>query len=503
MAKTRLDLTDERQSPYKVILLLAWPLFVEQILATMVSFVDNAMVGSLGASASASISISNSFVFLINGAVMALGVGLTTYVARSVGAKDYEAAKAYIRHAIIVLAMVGVPLALLTFALHKQIPVWMGAGEDYLAEAQGYLQITSAFRIFTMMMMVLGSVYRGRGDTKTPLKINVTVNLLNVVGNYLLIHAPHNVNLFGKEIWIWGADMGVRGAALSTGISWFLGGTFLLLMLFIKDDPTRISLKESYKPDWKLLGRVVSISIPAMLERISMSLSGIVVTKSIATLGMHAVAANGVYGTAESLSFMPGFAFQTAATTLVGQSLGAKKPDLARRYVKCSMIFGCAVMGFAGAMLFIFARPLVSIINPDPNVIAIAKNCLRVVAFIQPIQIIAWIYAGAMRGAGDTKWAFYITAFTNWTFRALGVVILINVLRIATGESNPMHLPFAVACMCLDQGARAILMYMSYRSGRWINVLNGINDAFSFARFKAAPFRYLKNFVVEGLTKAK
>jgi len=464
MAKQRLDLTDERQSPFKVILWLAWPLFLEQILATLVSFVDNAMVGSLGAYASASISISNSFVFLINGAVMALGVGLTTYVARSVGAKDYEAAKAYIRHAILILLMVGLPLALFTLSLHKQIPVWMGADEGYLDEARSYLFITSVFRIFSMAMMVLGSVYRGRGDTKTPLYINATVNILNVIGNYLLIHAPHDVNIFGLKLHVWGAGMGVRGAALSTGISWFLGGSFLLVMLFVKKDPTRISLKESFKPDLKLLKRVVSISIPAMLERISMSLSGIVVTKSIATLGMYAVAANGVYGTAESLSFMPGFAFQTACTTLVGQSLGARKPDLAKRYVRYTIGIGCAVMAFAGFMLFAFARPLVGIINSDAQVVAIAEKCLKVVAFIQPIQIIAWIYAGAMRGAGDTKFAFYITAITNWTFRALGVVLVIRVFGI-----KELHI--AVACMCLDQAARAVLMYLRYRSGKWMTAI--------------------------------
>ena len=188
MAKTQLDLTDERYSPIKVITWLAWPLFIEQILATLVSFVDTAMVGRLGAAASASISISNSFVFLINGVVMALGVGLTTYVARSVGAKDYDAAKAYIRHALLILLMVGLPLALVTVALHRQIPAWMGADADYIDQARDYLLITSAFRIFTMMMMVLGSVYRGRGDTKTPLYINTVVNLMNVAGNYLLIN---------------------------------------------------------------------------------------------------------------------------------------------------------------------------------------------------------------------------------------------------------------------------------------------------------------------------
>lgn len=466
MAKTQLDLTDERHSPIKVITWLAWPLFIEQILSTLVSFVDTAMVGRLGAAASASISISNSFVFLINGAVMALGVGLTTYVARSVGAKDYEAAKSYIRHALLILLLVGLPLALLTIALYRQIPAWMGADGDYIDQARDYLLITSIFRIFSMTMMVLGSVYRGRGDTKTPLYINTVVNLMNVAGNYLLINGPHviKINLDALNIhWsinMIGAGMGVRGAALSTGISWLLGGVTLTVMLFLKNDPTRISLKESYRPDLALIRRVVAISIPAMLERISMSLSGIVVTSSIATLGVYSVAANGVYSTAESLSYMPGFAFQTSATTLVGQSLGAKKPELARRYTRYTITLGVVVMTLAGICLFVFARPLVSIINSDPSVIEIAERCLKVVAFVQPVQVVAWIYAGAMRGAGDTRFAFYITAFTNWTFRALGVLLVIRVFGL--------QLPHAVACMCLDQAARAVLMYLRYRSGKWM-----------------------------------
>ena len=170
MAKQKLDLTNENQSIFKVILWLAWPLFLEQVLSTLVSFVDTAMVGSLGAAATASVSISNSFVFLINGVVIALGVGITAYVARSVGARDYDAARAYIRHALLLLLLIGLPLALVPVVLHKQIPLWMGADAEYLTQAQEYLLITSAFRIFTMAIMVLGSVFRGRGDTKTPLR---------------------------------------------------------------------------------------------------------------------------------------------------------------------------------------------------------------------------------------------------------------------------------------------------------------------------------------------
>jgi len=467
MARQKLDLTNENQSSIKIILYLAWPLFLEQILSTLVSFADTAMVGSLGGEATASISISNTFVFLINGVVMALGIGLTAYVARCVGAKDYEEAKRYIRHALILLVLVGLPIAVLPVILYRQIPLWMGANNDYLHLAQGYLLITSSFRIFSMAMMVLSSVFRGRGDTKTPLRINIVVNILNIVGNYLLIHDPHTVSINLDFLNIHfsfpmiGAGLGVNGAALSTGFSWFIGGTTLAVMLFVKNDPTRISLKDSFLPSFPLIKNVVRLSIPAMLERMCMSLSGIVVTKTIATLGTHAVAANTVYSTAESLSFMPAFAFATAATTLVGQSLGAKKPLLAKKYAHHCVYVGIFVMLIAFAALYTFANPLVCIITNDPPVIELAETCLKIVAFIQPIQVIAWVLAGALRGAGDTRWPFYITAITNWSVRALGATLAVRVLGFG--------LPEVVFCMSLEQGVRSFLMYLRFRTGKWMH----------------------------------
>jgi len=469
MARRKLDLTNESISPIKVILYLAWPLFLEQILSTLVSFADTAMVGTLGKEATAAVSISNSFVFLINGVVMALGIGITAYVARSVGAKDYEKAKAYIRHALVILVMVGLPLALLPAALYRYIPRWMGANDDFLLLAQEYLLITSLFRIFTMAMMVLGSVFRGRGDTKTPLYINIVVNIINIVGNYLLIHDPHTIHISVEFLKIdlffpmFGAGLGVKGAAISTGVSWFLGGSALAVMLFVKKDPTRISLRESYRPNPSILANVVKLSVPAMLERMCMSLSGIVVTKSIATLPTHVIAANTVYSTAESLSFMPAFAFATAATTLVGQSLGAKKPQLAKKYAYTTTWVGIFVMLFAGAILYLCAAPLCRFINSDADVVPIAKTCLQIVAFVQPVQVIAWILAGALRGAGDTKWPFYITAAGNWFIRALGASLCIHVFG--------MGLPEAVFCMCLDQAARAICMFLRFRTGKWMHVI--------------------------------
>ncbi len=475
MARSKLDLTDDKQSPFKVIIWLAWPLFVEQILSTLVTFADNAMVGQIGIHATAAVTISNPFVFLLNGVVLAMGVGLTAYIARSVGAKDYEAAKSYIRHAFLMLLFIGLPIALILTALHRFIPQWMGAEPEVLDEASTYLLITSLFRIFTMAMMVLGSVFRGRGDTQTPLRINILTNLLNITGNYLLINSTHTITIPSLSIPLLnvatpafsfemiGAGMGVAGAALSTGISWLVGGGLLAIMLFVKKDPTRISLRDSFKPDFALIKRVLHLSVPAMLERLCMSSAGIIVTKCIATLGTIAVGANAVYLNAESLSYMPAFAFATAATTLVGQALGAKKPHLARRYAWSTITLGCTIMTIAGICLYVFDEQLVRIITPDVEAIVLASVCLRIAAFIQPVQAAAWIFAGALRGAGDTKWPFIITLICNWSIRVLCTWLFITKFGLT--------LPYAVLATCVDNGFRCLLTFLRFKSGRWQNAL--------------------------------
>ncbi len=457
--KKQLDLTNENIHPIKVIAWLAWPLFLEQILSTLVSFADTAMVGSLGVAATASVSISNPIVFLFNGAVMALGVGLTAYVARSIGAKDYDAAKAYIRHALLLLFSIGIPVSLGMVLLHRQIPAWMGAEPDVIDLAANYLLITSSFRVFSMSTMMLASVFRGIGDTKTPLYVNTSVNLMNLVGNYLLINPTHAVNIGPLSLTIPGAGLGVNGAALSTGLSWFIGGSIMIILLFVRKGPTQISIRDSFRPDWALLGRVTKISIPAMLERILMSMGSVILTKTIASLGTTVFAANSVFSTAESLSFMPAMAFSTAATTLVGQNLGAKKPKLAEKYVWYNIAMSAIVLGFAGVCLYIFAAPLCGLITPDADAIALASQALRIAAFVQPIQSMAWVFAGALRGAGDTKWPLYITAISQWVVRILGTVICINVLH--------MGLMGFIVCMCLDNTVRCIWLFLRFRQGKW------------------------------------
>ena len=261
------------------------------------------MVGALGKNATASVTISNSPVFLLNGIIMSLGVGVTTLVAQATGAGDRELVKKLIRHAIMIILYLGIPITGILAALHRAIPQWMGADPEILDTAAQYNLIVAAGRLFSLMSMTLNSVFRGYGDTKTPLKANVAMNLINVVGNYFLINPTRTVHLFHKVYFTMpGAGWGVAGAAAATALGMFVAGMFTLIVAFRRKNGFEISLKESYRLDWKLMRRIFKISLPAMLERICMSSSGIFVTKSIATLGTAAVAANSLQLTAESLS---------------------------------------------------------------------------------------------------------------------------------------------------------------------------------------------------------
>ena len=464
-AKKTLNILDEKRSVPMTVILLAWPVFIEQVFTTLVGFADTAMVGALGKEATASISISNSPIFLLNGVIMALGIGLTTMVAHAVGANDHERVKKLMRHAFLAILYIGVPIAVTVAALSRMIPLWMGAGEDILDLATRYNLIVSAGRVFMLVSMVLNSAFRGYGDTKTPMILNIAMNVINVVGNYFLINPTRTVTVFGLSFTMPGAGWGVEGAAVATALGMTAAGVMALVVAFKKSNPYRISLKGkgAFLPDKEMTGQIFKISLPAILERVFMSSSGILVSSSLATLGTASIAANSLYSSAESLSFMPAFAFQTAVTTLVGQSLGAKKPKLAEKFLKWTLIMGTVVMALMSVLLYVFADPLIGVFTPDREVIGIAAQCLRIMAVIQIPQMIAWVYAGLLRGAGDTKVSFYITAATNWCIRAVCAVLLVRVF----------HKDLIAYCYVIDIEimVRLALMYWRYKSGKWKTIM--------------------------------
>lgn len=443
--------------------MLAWPVFLEQILVSLVSYVDTAMVGSMGANATAAVSISNSPNMLVNGTIMAIGVGFTAMISRAIGAEDLNRAKNYMRQALLVVVALGLPLMGVLLALAEKIPLWMGAQSDILADAAVYNRIIAASLIFRTMSMIITSIMRGYGDTKTPMYVNIGINAINVVGNFFLIYPTRAMTLFGLSFTMPGAGWGVAGAAAATSGSATIGALIMLAVIFFKKGPMQLSVKGRYLPDWPMLKTVFRISLPAAFERIVMSSAGIITTSTIATLGTVAVAANSLYLTAESMCFMPGFAFATAATTLTGQSLGAKRPDLAEKYVKKTCKIASIVMLFMSVLLYAFAGPILRMFTPDLAVIAMGTVCLQYDAIIQVPQMMAQVLAGALRGAGDTKWTFIIIACSVWSIRIMGTVIGIRVLKFG--------LVAACLAMCADQIVRCVLFYLRYRTGKWKNVI--------------------------------
>ena len=464
-AKNQVNVLDESRSPIMTILLLAWPVFVEQIFTTLVSFADTAMVGSLGAEATAAISISNSPVFLLNGLIMSLGVGITALVARATGRGDGELVKTLMRHALLAILYLGFPMTLVVIALSRKIPLWMGADAAILDTAAQYNLIVSCGRIFSLTAMILNSAFRGYGDTKTPMKANLVLNLVNVIGNFFLIYPTRTVAILGLSITVPGAGWGVAGAGVATAVGMTVSGAIALRNAFKKSNPYRISLRKkgSFKPDLGLSRNIYKISLPAMLERLCLSSAGVLGASSIAALGTASVAANSLCGTAESLSYMPAFAFQMAITTLVGQALGADKPELAEKFVKLCNIMGGTIMFFTGAALFIFAEQIIGVFTPDQEVIAIAAACLRVEAAIQVPQVIGWVYSGALRGAGDTGVIFYINAATNWGIRTLGMLLGIRFFGL--------NLADAYIVVGVEITVRMVLFYIRYKRGQWKTIM--------------------------------
>ena len=463
LKEKNVSLIREDKHPGVMILLLAWPVLVENVLFSLVNYVDTAMVGSMGAVATAAVSISGAPNWLINGTVMSVGVGFTALISRAVGAEEVQKAKDLIRQALLVTVALGIPVTGLLLALAGLIPAWMGAEPQVLPDATVYNQILGSVLVFRILSMMLGAIMRGYGDTKTPMITNVCVNFLNVLGNFLLIYPTREMHLFGRTVQMPGAGWGVAGAAAATAGSAVVGSLVLLAVIFLQKGPMRLEVRGSYLPDWQLLKTVFRISVPAALERIAQSTASIITVSTIATLGTVAVAADTLYITAEDLCLMPGFAFATAATTFVGQALGANRSDLAEKYTKSACQIASVLMVAMGAGLFFFAEPILGVFTPDREVIELGARCLKIDAFIQVPQMLAMIWGGAMRGAGDTKAPFAIITASMWGVRILGTVIGVRVLGFG--------LEAACIAMCADQCLRGVLFFFRWKSGKWKNAI--------------------------------
>jgi len=426
---------------------LAWPAMVELLLSTLFSMVDMIMVGRISYQALTAVGLTNHPTMLALAVFQALNVGSTALVARFIGPGDIKNAKATVRQSMVLVTILGIVVSIAGYLLSPAIITFMRAEPDVYPMSVSYLQIVSLGWLFTTISLNIGAILRGSGDTMTPMRYNLFSNLLNVFGNYVLI--------FGKFGF---PAMGVAGAALSTTLCRGVAAFLALRAIFNKNKIIGVSLKDDYRIDKNLLERLISIGLPSAMEQFLLRLGQVFFSRAVAGLGTAVYAAHQTAVNISSLTFTPGQAFGMAATTMVGQSLGAKHPDVAEKAGLAARRMGLIIALAIAIVLFFFGYDVALLYTDEPEVARAAANALKILAIMQPMQSTQFILAGALRGAGDTRWPLYSTAIGIWGIR----VVLVHVF-IAMG----MGLMGAWVAQLCDQAFRAVFIYSRYKSGAW------------------------------------
>jgi len=436
----------------KRILNLSGPALVEMFLVSLVGMIDMIMVGRLGPASITAVGLTNQPIFFIVAVFQALNVGTTALVARFVGAKRNDRAADVARQSFVLTLLAGGILGAVGYVSASWVIPAMGAEEEVISLGVGYMRMISLGLIFNAVAMSLSSSLRGAGDTKTPMKANLIANIVNVVGNYILI--------YGK---LGFPRLGVLGAALATNISRIVACVLVLHVFFSGRFVLRLSLKDSYRPDFEILGRVLRVGLPTAIEQFILRGGQLAYVRIVASFGTTVFAAHQIGMNILSLSFMPGQAFAIAATTLVGQELGAKRPDLAEASALETRRLGMLVSGIMALIFIFFGRWVAMLYTNDETVIGLTSMVLKVIGVVQPAQSTQFILAGGLRGAGDTKWPLYSTFMGIWGVRVLTGYFFAIVLH--------MGLLGAWLGMALDQCTRSIIIYTRFKRGAWKKVI--------------------------------
>lgn len=430
---------------------LAMPAVGEQLLNMTVGLVDTWLVGHLGAPSIAAVSISNQFVMLATVLFAAVATGSTALIARSVGAGDYRTANRALGQSVLLGTFIGLTSTCLGVLLARQAVHLMGAVDEALPLATTYLRIVSCTFLLSTWLFIGNACLRGAGDTISTMRIMLLVNVVNIAVASTLIYGP-----FGLP------KLGVAGSALGAASGRATGGVVVLVLLWRGRGGLRLDPRKALRFDGQTIRRVLQIGIPTGIEQMLMRLGQSSYLRVVTTLGMTACAAHSIALNAESLSFMPGFGFAVAATTLVGQGLGANEPKRAEKDGYLSYGLGAAVMAAMGVVFLLFAPQLVGFFTDEPEVIALGSGPLRLVALAQPLLASSMIFGGALRGAGDTRWPMVFTAAGVWLVRLPLAILFVLVLELG--------LMGAWYAMVVDLALRGTLVFIRFRRGGWKTV---------------------------------
>ncbi len=411
---------------FKTIISLAWPTMLEQLMQTAVQYIDLIMVGALGTVATAAVGATTTVNWLVNSSVSALGVGFLSYIAKAIGADEKEKAKKASAQAVFVTLLVGIFFTIVTLSLSNLVPVWMQVEGEVQSLAAQYFFILYTPMLFRAATTVFGTVLRAAGDTKTPMRVGLAVNVINVVFNFILIYPTREIEIFSQKIMVFGMNMGVVGAAMASAISFTVGGILITVALF--KHPLVSPKKQRFLPDKEILLPCLKVALPNMLQRFGTSLGYVFFAAMINSLGEISTAAHTVANTVESAFYIPGYGMQAAAATLAGNAVGAKDKDKLKNLSKLLTVIETLLMILSGTLLFIFAPDMIKLFSDDQNVIVLGATVLRMVAVSEPFFGISIIMEGMLQGMGKTVQPFIYNISGMWGIRIVGTFICTQVL---------------------------------------------------------------------------
>ena len=395
---------------FKLTLLLAWPSILAQLAMCLMSYIDAAMVGRLGSAQAAAIGLVSSTTWIFGSFCYATASGFSVQIAHRCGAKDFGGARRAFRHGIVVALAVSALLALLAAAIHRALPHWLGGTPEILADASAYFLIYAIFLPLFQLAIFCEASLIASGNAKVPGILSIAMCGLDVVFNYLLIFV---------------LGLGVKGAALGTGLATACAGAFLLWYAARRSSELRQEREIRDEADRKLIQRqAFGISWPLWIQNLISRGAYIAATVLVAPLGTIAIAANSFAIIAEGFCYLPGYGLEDSATTLVGQSLGAKRPDMAKRFAWITIGTGASMMTFLAVLMWIFAPQVMGLLSQDPAVISLGARCLRIEAWAEFFYAISIVAYGCCVGAGDTMVPSAINLLSMWVIR-LGLALVL------------------------------------------------------------------------------
>lgn len=443
----------------RLTLLLCGPAILAQLASVLLQFIDASMVGSLGANPSASIGLVSTTTWIFGGFAMATSQGFSVQVAHLIGSNDFAGARKVLRQGLTSVIFFSLFLSLAGLAIANHLPHWLGGSPDITDDATGYFRTYVLFLPAMQLGFFGSSMLSCSGNMKVPSMLNVMMCVLDVIFNFLLIFPTREITLLGAQVTVPGAGMGVRGAALGTGLAEAITAVAMLYFLLVRSRELAI-VKESgsFRPTALCLKNAFGITGPMWVQNVIMRGAHIASTVIVAPLGAVSIAANSFAITAESFCYMPGYGMGDAATTLVGQSLGAKRRDLVRSFSKICLVLGIGMMSALAVVMYFIAPQIMSLLSSDPEVVALGARVLRIEAFAEAGYAASIVAYGACVGAGDTAVPSMLNLGSMWLVRIVPAIFLTRVYGLVG---------YWIA-MCIELNVRGALFIWRIRGEKWM-----------------------------------